>query len=172
MTAGMNRAAPLSKSSSWIKPCMPGRGVPKIDGPKITWSMSPLNPSNGDVVTFTGTADVGNWNNGSSGQYISWGSEFRYNNSPNDEPYGDDGLCGHGDKWYLPYETGTMDTSAWACPQKGNFSFVTHLNLAKLNRTFPPRTQKFWLRNHWRSEANHGSDYMACFEAQVQFILW
>lgn len=166
----MVQAAPLISSKSYIRECTPGRYTPAIDGPKIAWSMSPENPGNGDTVTFTGTGDVGNWNNGSA-SYISWGSSFTFNGEQTD-PYGDDGLCGHGDKWYLPFETGTMDTTGWTCPQSNNFTTTTHLNLAKLNRTFPPVTQTINIQNHWRSADNKASDYFACFEAQIQFLLW
>jgi hypothetical protein len=91
--------APLIKQKgSFINSCTPGTWVPKIDGPKIEWTMSPSKPRNGDVVTMTGKGDVGNWNNGSGAPFMEWGSEYSYNGETSD-PYGDDGLCGHGDKW-------------------------------------------------------------------------
>jgi hypothetical protein len=65
-----------------------------------------------------------------------------------------------------------MDTSKWTCKERGAFTIITHVNLATMNHTFPPTTQTIWMRNHWRSSANKGSEYFACYEAQVQFTLW
>ena len=89
--------------------------------------------------------------------------------------YEDTFICGGSnltDTYTLGLSLGTLDARQFDCPTAKRISLSNHLQLKKMPKTFPPKPQALELEIHYRSSANYGSDYFACFRAHIEFTLW